>query len=211
VIAQMLSGLGIVSRAVGDLGAATDYHEESLAIHQHLDDRRGVAWALHGLGLVAQASGTNDRASDLFTEALTLARAVGDQENIVWLLYALGCINLQDHDLAGATARFGESAQIAYRLGLHQGVALNLDALATIQIQHHALVQAAHLLNIADMQWKHATSSYGGAADRMAHERAVAVVRAHMDASIFTTAWQAGQTLTLHQVLAEVLASAGQA
>jgi predicted ATPase/transcriptional regulator with XRE-family HTH domain len=207
-IAQLLSGLGIASRAAGDLGAATDYHEQSLVIHQRLDDRRGVAWALHGLGLVAQASGANDRASKLFTEALELARAVGDQENIVWLLYALGCVNLQAPDLVGAMARLGESARLAYGLGLRQGVALNLDGLATVRIQQHEPVQATHLLSVADVQWQQAASSYEGAAERTAHERAVAVVRAQLDAAVFATAWQAGQTMTLDQVVAEVLDSA---
>ena len=116
---------------------------------------------------------------------------------MAWLLYALGCVNLQAPDLVGAMTCFGESARLAYGLGLRQGVALNLDGLATVRIQQHEPVQAAHLLSVADVQWKQATSSYEGAAERTAHERAVAVVRAQLDAALFAAAWQAGQRLTL--------------
>ncbi|HEU5097935.1 MAG TPA: tetratricopeptide repeat protein [Roseiflexaceae bacterium] len=207
VIAQLLNGIGTVARTAEDLEAATIYTEESLELFQGLDDRRGVAWALHSLGLVAQASGAYDRASELFTKALALARAVGDRENMVWLLYAFGCMMLKHHDLAGATTRFGESARLSHDLGLRHGMALNLDRLATVQIQQRVPAQAARLLSVADMHWKQATSSYEGAAERAEHEQAVAVVRAQLDAAEFVTAWQAGQTLTLHQAVAEVLDS----
>jgi predicted ATPase/transcriptional regulator with XRE-family HTH domain len=206
-IAQLLIGLGMASRVAGDLEAATSYLGESLEICQRLDDRHRAAWALYALGQVARASAANDRASELFTEALALARAVGDQENTAWLLYDLGCVSLQEHDLSGATARFGESARLSHGLGLRQAVALSLDGLATVRVQQREPAQAARLLSVADVQWKHATSSYWGAAERSEHGRAVAVVRAQMDAAEFMTAWQAGQTLTLHQAVAEVLDS----
>ncbi len=204
-IAQLLSGLGIVLHKVGQLEAAMAHLEESLAIHQRLDDQRGIAWSLHGLGLVAQGSGAYSRAAELFTQALELARAVDDHENMTWMLYALACVMLHERDLAGATTRFGESARLAHGLGLRQGLALNLDGLATVRIQQRAPLQAARLLSVANVQWKHATSSYGVAAVRAEHERAILAARAQLDEAAFAAAWAEGRAMTLEQAIASAL------
>jgi tetratricopeptide (TPR) repeat protein len=204
-IAQLLIGLGIVSRTTGDREAATAYFEESLAIHQRLDNRRGVAWSLHGLGQVAQDSGAYAQALELFAEALALARTIGDHENLVGLLYDLGCTLLHQHELADAAKQFGESAQFAYDLGLRQAVALNLNRLAIVRIQQGGVAQATRLLSAADIQWKQAASPYWGASERAEHERVIVTARAQLNEAAFAAAWAAGQAMTLEQAIAYAL------
>jgi hypothetical protein len=149
---------------------------------------------------------------------LVMIETIGEyvwEENMAWLLYDLGSLSLKEHDLEGATIRFCESVRLAHDLGLHHGAALNLDGLAAVCIRNLVFAQAARVLRVADLQWKRTTSNYSEAAKRDEHQQLLAVARGQLASTAFAAAWQAGQTLTVGQIIAEMLdtpmTSAGKA
>jgi len=69
---EMLRHAGIICWYKGDLDRALEYHRQSLAIREELDDRQGIAGSLNNLGLVCWSKGNLDMALEYYQRSLTV-------------------------------------------------------------------------------------------------------------------------------------------
>ena len=76
-ISRVLLLYGNLSGSAGDLEAARDYYERSLAIERSLGNRQRSADALTNLGWVAMKEGDHALAIDSYLEALISTTCVG--------------------------------------------------------------------------------------------------------------------------------------
>ncbi len=61
VLAQALSGAGILAESQGDYEQAITLHEKALALWRQIGNRLGIAASLTNLGIVADSFGDYDR------------------------------------------------------------------------------------------------------------------------------------------------------
>ena len=80
--ARALTGAGVLAFLQCDYGRAEDHLEQSLALYEELDDRRGVAEVTDVLGGVAREQGDYEQARALHEESLALSRELGDEHGI---------------------------------------------------------------------------------------------------------------------------------
>jgi predicted ATPase/transcriptional regulator with XRE-family HTH domain len=112
--AQVLNHLGQATQLQGDLGKATDYYQQSLALFRQLGAQWNwdAAWALGNLGQTAQLQGDQSRAEELCEESLALFRSVGDTRGSTWALYHLGELAESQGNHKKAITLFTESLEL---------------------------------------------------------------------------------------------------
>ena len=75
--ADALTGAGILAAAQGDHAAAVRYHEESLRIHEELENEASIRYALNNLANATLHYGDHDRARKLYEQVVQLS---GDRD-----------------------------------------------------------------------------------------------------------------------------------
>lgn len=96
-------------------------HEESLAICQRIDDRKGMVRCMDRIAISGAAVGFRDQADDRCGEAIRLAREIGDYELLADVLHTAG-ICWQGDDARRRSA-FVEAARLYRELGYRRGCA----------------------------------------------------------------------------------------
>ncbi len=76
--AKALKGVGVIAWRQGDRQEATALLEASLALHERLGDKPGIAQTLSNLGILAGERGEYERASSLYEQSLELNRALSN-------------------------------------------------------------------------------------------------------------------------------------
>ena len=90
--ARALNGAGILAQRQADWAAAQRLYQSSLAEHERLGDRRGVAAARNGVANLAVSAGDLDLAEGLFAENVVLGRALGDERLLASSLLNLAVV-----------------------------------------------------------------------------------------------------------------------
>jgi predicted ATPase len=109
--------------ALSDYDAARVYYEQSLALAQRLDDRRGVAEALFGLAFEAERVGDYKEARRLTQESVDIMRELGDEPS---LARSLGGLAWLENDFRRARVLWTETLDIRRRLANSENVAWTL-------------------------------------------------------------------------------------
>ena len=130
--AKALSAAGVLAHHQSEYSAARGRHEESLAIHRQLGDRKGISVSLNNLGNVAYRQGDLASARSLHEESLAIERDLGDRCGIAVSLNNLGNVALDQRDFAAARALYEESLAIERELGGRSGIACSLDNLGLV-------------------------------------------------------------------------------
>ncbi len=129
--AKALHGAGWLTCEQGDYTQGVMLYEESLALWQRLDDKRGIAAALRELGIVANVRG-DARALPLLEESLALSRELGDASGIAAVLSYLGVAAFTQSRLEQAAALFEESLALGRERGDTRAVAYGLFMLGNV-------------------------------------------------------------------------------
>jgi hypothetical protein len=129
---------------------------------------------------------------------------MGTRVGIAHLLGNLGhVLHHQGEDVRAATC-YAESLTLFRELGDQARVAFGLTGLAEVAGKSGQIEQAARLFGAAEvMLQKSGASRYP--VDHAEYQRNVAFMRAAIDATAFTAAWEAGRALPLDQAIAEAL------
>jgi predicted ATPase/DNA-binding SARP family transcriptional activator len=129
-----------------DRAQAWQLYEQSLALHQELDDRWGTANALHALGGVYQLLGGFDEANRLREEALAIRRGLGDQSGIADSLLQLGWMALLHGHFDKSEPMIQESLAIRQELGDRASVAEGLAFLGVTRFWRGRFAEAEAVL-----------------------------------------------------------------
>jgi predicted ATPase/class 3 adenylate cyclase/DNA-binding CsgD family transcriptional regulator len=144
--ARAVHGAGVLAWGQGDYATAAAYSQESLALHQALNDPAGQANALNTLGLVARSQGDFPHARTLHTESLTLRRRLGDQWGVANALLNLGVVAWNQAAYAEARRLLEESLVLDRAMGDRWGSAVVLDNLGMVLRSQGDLPRARALL-----------------------------------------------------------------
>jgi len=202
-IATALNGLGTLE---ADHARATAYYEESVAVSRAAGDSRLEAMVLGNLGVRAFQRGDPARAAALYAESLEVGRPLGEAYYRAMLLLNLGELARARGAGEEAASRYAESLRLSRETGLTTLTASGLEGLAGVWGARGDGARAARLFGAAEAL-REASGSPLDAAERVGHDRDVAVARATLDAAAFTAAWAAGCARPLEETIAEALAA----
>lgn len=106
IIALTLNSLGLVARARGDLAAALDYLQRSVAIWRQRQDTRRLADGLHDLGNTLRAAQQYEAALACYHEASRLLEGSAGIMKRIILQYNIGVLHFVRDDWAAAETIF---------------------------------------------------------------------------------------------------------
>ena len=204
-IADSLTNLGAMASDQGDYASARVYCEESLAIYRQLGEVYTIAIVLNNLGELACSQRDYDAAHGLYEESLTLRRQLGDRHGIAYSLVNLGAVALDRADYAAADPLLKESLTLFQSVGDPRGVAYALEEIARLGQGQSRSHRAAQTFGAADAL-RQASGSPLSPEEQKKIEQRTAAAREALGDDAFTSAWEAGQSMTLEQAVEYALA-----
>jgi tetratricopeptide (TPR) repeat protein len=123
LISPALLNLGNLEYLQGNLPAALDFYERSLAIERELDYKPGIAKGLHQVGVVHQEQGDVEAARACYEQSLEIAKETEDRAGMALPLHQLGLLHLSQNDDAAAQERFEQALAVFKELGDRAGIA----------------------------------------------------------------------------------------
>lgn len=131
--AKALNNLGNLTYQLGDLARAQTCYEQSLAIRQRIDDRRGVADALNNLGMLITARGEYEQARRFLESSLSVREPLDDAVGSLPTLNNLGDIAIALGDADNAQYWNEKALALSRELGHNGRAAHSLHNLGMAQ------------------------------------------------------------------------------
>jgi non-specific serine/threonine protein kinase len=132
VQAALHHGKGMLARRLGEPAVALSCFTESLALYEHVGDKRGMASALRVQGFIHHQQGNLDAAQPLLEESLKLFRELDDQEDVAATLSNLGYVAQRQNDWSQARRLQEESLALRRLSGNQHGMIHNLASLSYV-------------------------------------------------------------------------------
>jgi predicted ATPase/transcriptional regulator with XRE-family HTH domain len=174
--------------------------EESLAYFRELGDSHGIIYLLNLLANVALAEGDIVSAAQLAEESSTLAQEHGERSAMAEARMTLASVQQVQGDATRASVLCSESLRQFAALGQRGKLAQGLEGLSLTLSAQEQVEDAARLLGAAAVL-REAMGMPLHPADREAHERCAASLRAKLSEETFTAAWSEGHAMPVEQVL----------
>jgi predicted ATPase/DNA-binding CsgD family transcriptional regulator len=203
-VAGMLHVLGRIETFDGNLDDAVACYEESLAIQRELNFR-WISSTIGNLGDVARLRGDDDRAESLFNEAYQIEHALGNDEEAAINLPDLAAIALRRGDPDRARERLRESLSIHRRYHSRMRIAWDLEGFASLAAAEAQPQLAAQFFSAAERLRKELGFPVVPS-DAEEYRQLNETIRASLDAGTFADAWQAGQAMSLEDMIERALA-----
>jgi non-specific serine/threonine protein kinase len=203
-MADSLANLGYVALYRGDDAHARTLYEESLAISSRLGNTQSIADALSHLGLLALYHRDYATARAQHEQSLRLWEDLGDHLGVAWALSQLGSVALHEGNVGSADDRFRRSVTLHRALGDTWGIAEALEGLAGVAAARSQPQRALRLAGAAAAL----RGTIGTAlplAGQEALQRTLAPAHGRLDEPSRMLAWEAGQSMTLEQAIADAL------
>jgi predicted ATPase/DNA-binding CsgD family transcriptional regulator len=201
-VALASMALGYVAEGLGDLDQAEVLAADALDRWQALEKPAWIGETLNLLGFLAKRRGDFDRSETLTTEALDIARSAGTSQAVAGSLLGLcECVSRRG-DYRGAAAMLGECLSLLRRSMDHSlliGCLVNLAETAVgVRRAEDAIRQMG-----ANQAVRERFGIDAFPMDRADDDRIVAAARARLPAEVFASAWAAGRTMHLEQIMTE--------
>jgi predicted ATPase len=202
--AHILNRLGIIALCQGDSDRADALQQDALARFRELGDPSAAATVLNNLGVNADDRGDYARARELYEEALLQQREAGDIQAIAIYLGNLGEVARDQGDHVAAAVYYREGLTIWAALKDRWNTTSTLDGVAMLAFDRGHPERAARLFGAA-VALREVVGAPLAANERADQERYVDLVRVALGDEVFTTAWEAGRTLSLEEAITEAL------
>lgn len=204
---NMLTELGHVAEARGDLDAAMAFLEEGLAQYRTSPDgeRGAVGRVLSSLGNLARARGDYERARGYLEESLAWARERHFSWAIASGLVSLGHVACEQRDFARAGALYRDALDHYRAMPNPEALAWCLEGVAIVAAAAGDHERAARLAGA--VTGLRATAGIGPAAEWPPFTRAREGARLALGAARFGVAEDAGDALTPEGAITEGLAA----
>lgn len=199
-ISIVLFNLGDVAYAQHDYAQAQQHYEDSLRIKQELGEQRGSAQLLNALASLARQRNAWQAAQALHTQALERSTLLGDKRITAYALHGLGQTAFALGVYTEAREWYRQSLHSLGTFGAPADLALVFSSLAQLAVAQHQPTLAAQLLGTVErLGVTPVREAAQGALPNNAATKATA--RDLLDPVAFATAWQAGASLPLAQVM----------
>ncbi len=149
--ARVLRANGILAKMQGDIVAARQGLEGSLAIGRQMNSPREICLGLLNLGSVVCELEEYERAQELIEEALLMLRQMDNPSWLVLALNTLGVAALESGDVRRAREVFTECVQIQRAGSDGHALALSLGNLGGTLVEEGVDYPAAHALLVEAM------------------------------------------------------------
>lgn len=202
-IAYALSELGDIAIRMGRLDEAKGLVSESLELIRAAGNTFALWVSLARLGEILMFQGDVAGSRPLFEESLMLGRDLGDGRAESWALHHLGKLAELDGDPRAATRLFAAGLALRHQLQERQTIADSLEALAGLAIKL-APAQAARLFGAAE-ELRHRHRLPRPPVWQQYWDTHMKLLDAALDDTSRHTAWTAGQTAPLEQIVNEAL------
>ena len=123
---NLLSYGGILYWYKGNLDAALEYHSQSLAIGEEINNELSILNSLNNIGLVYQSKGNLDKAIEYYSRALEISMKLDLKHRISTNLSNLGNVYSLKGDLDKALEIQQKSLEIRKQLGNKRNIAVSL-------------------------------------------------------------------------------------
>jgi len=133
-LARVAHWLGMVQLQHGELDAAVQLFERSLAIWRDLGDRDGLARELNSLGGTHRRRGDADAARSALYECAAICREIGNQSQLAGALTNIGQVECFAGHLEQASDLLREALALRRGLGDQMGSAVDLQSLSLISL-----------------------------------------------------------------------------
>jgi DNA-binding CsgD family transcriptional regulator len=195
-----LTASGLLARKLGDFQAARELYQEVLSAGSPISGYAGYAvpGALQGLGWLAFWEGDEEKADALFAESLSQFEGLGDRLRAAGSLLGLAHLASRRGDHEQAEGFCERALALASRLHDRWLSSVCLQSLGRIAVAAGRIDRGARLLSAAERE-RQDTGAQWTPFVRDDYERTVASARAALGDDAFTTAWAAGQLLTVEQ------------
>ncbi len=130
--AGLLRQRGIVHWYRGELDRALECHQQGLAIHGELGNKRGIGDAFNNMGLVWQSKGNLEPALEHYQKGLVIFEELDDRRRIATSLSNMGNVYSIKGDLPSALECHEQSLAIREELGLNHDVLHSLINLGVL-------------------------------------------------------------------------------
>jgi tetratricopeptide (TPR) repeat protein len=220
---RKLGNVDLIAYPIGNLGRlalhdrrlqdAYDLISESVSISRRIGNRVGIADWVWQLGHVALLLGDTIQAEGCFEEALALYAEIGNRRAIPDMLSFLGNVALLQDDIQRATSYFEQSLS-AYKDTFLSMESLRADwnsqfttafigclmGMAVVVSKRNALENTVKLLGFVDRAWVDDQHPIEAMLQSQA-DLALGTARYSLAQADFETAWKAGQTMSVEDVL----------
>ncbi|CAG0928984.1 Putative HTH-type transcriptional regulator [Thermoflexales bacterium] len=205
-VALSLLNLGNIARHQNDDARAQSCYEQSLGLFREVGDKSGIASSLNNLGTVARVQGNFARALALHTESLVLRQTIDDRMGTASALNQIGYVALAQGAGVRAARAFLDSLRVAQELNDQYGLALNLNGLAASVELLGQPARAAQLQGLAQVFFEIAGRPLEPDVSILM-EPYLTAMRLQLGETAFEAALNAGRTLSIEQVVADVESS----
>lgn len=207
-LARSLFDLGLTTVRMED-GAlrAIAYFEASVALCRELGYPKIAAYAINNLAMMVLHQGDASRAMALASESLALCRAAEDRLGISYALVNMGHSAVEQGDLALAGQYFREGLATLGPIDSQGGIE-SMAWLFEGYTRVAPTIDATRLAALAATLRERYHFTLPPTA-RTYLEHMLATLRTQLDETTFAAAWAEGQTMTVEQAIALVLAGVG--
>jgi tetratricopeptide (TPR) repeat protein len=200
-VAQTSYLLGIVARERGDFAAAADLFNESLAMWRALENPGRIGQSLVGLGIVRRFQGDAAAARSLLEEARAILEPLGYRYWVAATSMQLGHIARLEGNDRQAIGHYLDSLTLDVDLGANEMAVENIEFLACVAADRGRPERTIRLFGAAAAL--RAAFDLPAPLETEAPALNAHLTRAKQSAADWTTAWAAGQALTLNAAVAE--------
>ena len=204
----VLGNLGLSLRDAGELDDALRMLDESIATRERLGDRQRLAVVRHNHALVLFDAGRLDAAREELAWSAATARELGDRLELSNALSDQGFVAAASGDLDEAVALQAEALTVAARIGAKSIVAQAVDGVAEVVAARGNAIEAARLWAAAETLRRTSRSALL-AADRRRIDRTIEQARSCTREDAWWSAWAAGESLELEEMIQLAHVSAG--
>jgi CHAT domain-containing protein/Tfp pilus assembly protein PilF len=117
VMASVLSLLGFLEQARGDLAGSVAFEERALAIREEFGTGPSASASLHNLGDLSRRRGDYVRAEDYYRRALAIKERLAEDRRLAYTLLSLGHVQRARGDLDAAQAAYERALGVVGRHG----------------------------------------------------------------------------------------------
>jgi tetratricopeptide (TPR) repeat protein len=192
--------LGQAAIAERDWVTAQQFFEESVRVFRELGDEHYTLVATFNLAWMCGELGDPERDRALHQENLVRARALGNERMEALSLSVLACYVRDDGRVEEALSMLNESYRIVRNLGDRVESADILSRFAEILASARRPTTAARLLSCSETLREEFGAGRSWVASR--NEGTLALIRAQLDETAFTEAWEQGRALTADEAVA---------
>ena len=123
---------GTASRLQGGYPRAFQCYQKSLAIHERIGEKKGVAGNLNNIGLIYREQGRDDQALDYYMRSRSIFEEIGDKNGLGNSLNNIGSIYADQRNHARALEYLEKGAAIQKEVGNEKALANGLGNIGVV-------------------------------------------------------------------------------